>query len=260
MAENISDIKRSIEQKTTTNKYLQRSLVFLGIASAIVGAWSNMVSTDKDDLQKLEDDRKDTELSNVAASNRKIEAEAAKDRLTAEQLRESNLKLQQIVEEERTARLNLEKQISPRRLTGAAKGKLISVLRKHPAGVIKFQCSTAPEVLDFTRDIVLAFQEAGWTVNTDGVGAVFVGSTPLRGFAMGIQRGTESVADLVSNALSAAGILLYALPVNYMDGAGNEIPVLAVGDKMAFETTTPGKLIMNDPVSKGNIGKPPAGK
>jgi hypothetical protein len=66
-------------------------------------------------------------------------------------------------ESERLARVELQKQLEPRRLTGAQKEKLRSLLSADPQGITFGWCANgSDDCPDFVNDIGDAFNKAGW--------------------------------------------------------------------------------------------------
>jgi hypothetical protein len=72
------------------------------------------------------------------------------------------IELGRLAESEHRARLRLEEQIAPRRLTATQKAQLVQLLKEEPAAVIIVSRFMDPEASDFASDFESALQEADW--------------------------------------------------------------------------------------------------
>lgn len=105
-------------------------------------------------------------------------------------------------EKERLARLRLESQLAPRRLSGAQRAKLVELLASDPGSVTIVSPMADGEAKDFADDFDTALIEAGWqTVR------IVNRITTNRGVSVGTVAGTEMErAKRLSNALTAIGV------------------------------------------------------
>jgi hypothetical protein len=140
------------------------------------------------------------EAQSTAAAAEAHIGDAKKEAALAEQhAAEAN----RTAERERLARVRLEQQLAPRRLTAVQRAKLVDSLGGFTGGATIVSPILDPEATDFGDDLDVALRAAGWetlrvrnflTVKTGVSVGSFTGSRPLPG----IKR--------LHEALSAAGI------------------------------------------------------
>jgi hypothetical protein len=108
-------------------------------------------------------------------------------------------------ESERLARVQLQKELQPRRLTNAQKEKLTSLLRDKPNPIFILTMGDDTETADLANDIGDALNKAGWKTFF----------TARFSFEHGIEVGTSRESDMsalmpaikeVEDALSAVGL------------------------------------------------------
>lgn len=136
----------------------------------------------------------------------------AKDRQLVSDLKEKDTKIADAMksaaeanekaEREKLARLKLEKELAPRRLTGEQKTKLVKLLEKNPGEIAIVSAVVDGESSDFADDFDSAFKLARWkTVR------IANRITLNRGVSVGTVTGTRSTdAERVSNALEVISI------------------------------------------------------
>jgi hypothetical protein len=112
----------------------------------------------------------------------------------------------QEAESERLARVKLQKELEPRRLTGAQKEKLRSLLSADPQQIMFGWCMTgSDDCQDFVNDIGDAFNKAGWKT-------WFGASTQnQRGIRVGLMKGSDDKlathwVPKIRNALAEVGL------------------------------------------------------
>lgn len=145
-----------------------------------------------------------------------LEKEAAEARLEQEKIARSNLEMQQVIEKERSARLELErdvgeikpqvKNLMPMRLAEEARYKMWNILSKTPgrAAILHDMGSAATRLLaDDLRRVVVS---SGWQASHGSVAGL--GGEPAKtGLIVRVNKGDASPAQKAFvEALSAAGI------------------------------------------------------
>jgi molecular chaperone DnaK (HSP70) len=131
--------------------------------------------------------------------------------LQTEKFKQENIKLSTKYEEERTARLKIEAELAPRRLSGEQE----KVIQPYLLGLANkqitlFVVTGNPEVADFAADLERVFSASGLTV-TVSHGITFGGGQE-RGLIMSIGNRRVRDADLVATALRTAKVVSEPIP------------------------------------------------
>ena len=95
-----------------------------------------------------------------------LEKDAAQARLEQEKLRQSNVRLEASVEQERVARLQLQQQVAWRNLSVFQYDAIVKTLSRTPLRVDVVSISSDPESHAYARQIVQALRDAGCSVIT----------------------------------------------------------------------------------------------
>lgn len=130
------------------------ALGFFSAVSASVAYWASSVRE-----QYAERRISDNELLTARANT-----DAAEARQKTAVIESENLRLQAKLEEERIARLKLERQIAPRRLSSANKTELVVILKKFAGQKIRLIAPQSDEAKEYAIDFVDVFKEAGWRI------------------------------------------------------------------------------------------------
>lgn len=98
------------------------------------------------------------------------------------------------------------KAISPRRLSDDQKTRLASALRRLPGNIEIAQDMAAPDARPFAGDLIVAFQSAGWQVQTPAV--LGPGNPPPHGIGLIVSDPSSLTAHqaLIVEGLNAAGV------------------------------------------------------
>jgi hypothetical protein len=146
-------------------------------------------------------------------------------------------------ESERLARVELQRELAPRRLTGVQKEKLTALLSADPQQIMFGWCMTgADDCKDFVNDIGDAFNRAGWKT-------WFAASTQnKRGIRVGFMKGSDEKlaahwVPKIRNALAKVGLSSEETWFDPNDrtlvgGFEKNVLYLIVGQKPAIKTTT----------------------
>lgn len=118
-----------------------------------------------------------------------------------EVLKRENLKLQSQVEQERTARLIIEKKMAWRRITLEQHDEFVSVLKAHRGSVVGLEQLGEQEARTFADDLIKVLSDSGWNVVKSFSGMV---SPPPYGLIC--------IVDDSTPAGKALGALLKTLP------------------------------------------------
>jgi hypothetical protein len=162
-------------------------LIVLGIAGegvyeGLVSKYDGALSTLNDTL--IAETQKETALALAQAVHAETTARgfdvqiSTALQITAEAKKEA--------ESERLARVKLQKELEPRRLTVAQKEKLVSLLRDRPEPIAIMWAMDGTEAVDFANDIGDALNKAGWKT-TFGVRTTFE-----HGIEVGTMQGSDS--------------------------------------------------------------------
>lgn len=114
-------------------------------------------------------------------------------------------------EQERIARLKIESQIAPRRISGAQEEAMKKLLKLGDPRISLFVTTGNPEVADFASDLERVFKNAGLTV-TVSHGVIFGGT--VRGITATVAQNRITDIEIVANALRAAGLIKEPLEVS----------------------------------------------
>jgi len=136
----------------------------------------------------------------------------AKDQKLALDLRDKDLKISEAsleaasatekAEKERLARLELEKQVAPRRLTGTQKTTMADLLKGNSAAIVVVSAIVDAESSDLADDFDTAFKESHWQTLR-----IKNRITEDRGVSLGTVGGINTIfVKRVSDALTAIGV------------------------------------------------------
>lgn len=208
-----------------------------GIASErAASAFERATQTEREASQENERAAKALE----AAEKARTEAEGFQ--LKIAQANERAAEANRTAESERLARLQLEKELQPRRLTGNQKEKLRSLVSGDPQQIMFGWCLTgSDDCQDLVNDIGDAFNKAGWKT-------VFGSSTRnRRGIQVGFVKGSDERlaahwVAIIRNAISEVGL---ASEQTWFDpddrtlvgGFQKNVLYVIVGQKPAIKTT-----------------------
>jgi hypothetical protein len=168
------------------------------------------------------------ELARKDAEGLELQISQAKERAAAaeQHAAEANEK----TEEEHTARLKLEAQLAPRRVSSEQEAMMKARLRGFKKYQITlFAIAGNPETSDFAADLESVFKAAGFTVeNTPGM--LFGGTA--RGLFASVGTNRVEDAKLLAQALFDAGLITTPLPaeVNNATDAADKL-LLRIGPK-----------------------------
>lgn len=180
----------------------------------------------------------------------KARAEASAADLKAEELRKQNLDLQLLVERERTARLELEKQVQDtasvaktasaqaalvdaetqsRKLTSQQKAAMIVELKKAAGSTLFIRATNStPESEAFANEIRKVFIDAGWKSDPVFLNMI-VGTGVPPGLVVTAHDPEDVAASSTQKALTGSGVdVRYELNPN---GVGAKQVVIVVGQK-----------------------------
>jgi hypothetical protein len=121
-----------------------------GKAEQKAGEANDRASVNEKEAERLRKDAEGFKLDIARANERAATA--------GRQAAEAN----QVAESERLARVNLQKELQPRRLTTAQKEKVTSLLRDKPLPIGIMWAMDGTEAADFADDIGDALNKAGW--------------------------------------------------------------------------------------------------
>lgn len=141
----------------------------------------------------------------VAALFGQIAAGRIVNRRQAEKILElerGNIDAGRQLETERRERLELEKAVSHRRLTGTQKESLSRLLTASPGKVVIVSLTLDIESSDFADDFDAALRGAGWTTERKKTGL-----SAEYGVSIGMREGTNlEIAKRLSDALTSIGV------------------------------------------------------
>ena len=186
----------------------------------------------------------DAQIAESKAKAKSAEATAKQFEATIAEAKRDAADSKQEAESERLARVQLQKELEPRRLTGKQKEQLRALLSDDPQQIMFGWCMNgSDDCQDFVNDIGEAFNKAGWKT-------LFSPSTQnKRGIYLGFAKGSDErlVAHWVPklrNALSAVGL---SSEQKWFDpsertlsalGFEKNVLYLIVGQKPAIKTPT----------------------
>lgn len=163
------------------------------------GAYERAAQTEREASQENERAAKALEAAEVARKN----AEGFQFQIA--QANERAAEANRTAESERLARVQLQKELQPRRLTSAQKDKLTSLLRGKPKPIFILTMGDDTETADLANDIGDALNKAGWKTFF----------SVRFSFEHGIEVGTSRESDMsvlmpaieeLKGALSAVGL------------------------------------------------------
>ncbi len=192
-------IERLSQGMNRWNTAMIWALVFTALAAIAVVVTTSMALVRAKQLARAQ-----TELSQ------------AKDNQVALDLKEKDVKIAELIgeaEKEKLARVRLEDQVSPRRLTGEQKTELTKLLEKYPdtVGIVIVSTLLDTESSDFADDFDAAIGNAKWktmrfkdrlTQNTGISLGVFEGTPELDPWGRPITKLKQRIGD----ALKAIGV------------------------------------------------------
>lgn len=137
----------------------------------------------------------------------RAKSDAAEARALTASIESENLKLKSRVEEERTARLQIEERISPRRLKSEQKSKLISDLEPFRGQKIRVLSPHNTEGNEYAIDFIDVFRRSGWVIVESGTstGVAFIEyDVEPRGIQLEVAPSDPPVVQAAALALSKA--------------------------------------------------------
>ena len=189
----------------TLSSWANIAVVALGVAAAIAGVFalyfSSKANASKDaELLRFQNDSK---IALASAEARAAEANrmAADAGEGTEKIRQENLKLSLRVEEERKARLEIERALGPRQLLPSERTALLSLLRGIPAPrEVTITNLNLPEPEQFADALAAIFREAGWNVERAAgvfsnapIGLLVITNSTTNQTGVGIQRAFAAI-------------------------------------------------------------------
>lgn len=134
-------------------------------------------------MGSIRDQYSDQRVSDNEAKTATAVAESAKANQRAQELHESNAKLEIELEKERIERLRLEKALAPRRISSEEKRVLLVILQKLPQQITKITCiMNDPESHVLALDFAKVFNDANWSETDRCDQSVY--STPQMGVSI----------------------------------------------------------------------------
>jgi hypothetical protein len=167
----------------------------------------------KGDLLRTVDREREERISQAQATaelarteQKRLELGVAQAHVEQEELRKQNLELQSRVEQERTARLQIEERMRPRRLSPQQRQAIRTALPPMPRGIhlMIFAILGEPETLQYAQDFIDVLRARGWEVNGPNQGA-FAPTTPV-GLIIQVRMATNSLAAILQNVARMVGI------------------------------------------------------
>jgi len=153
-----------------------------------------------------------TELAQQQERAAKAEADAAEAKTSAANAEVRAAETSRKADEERIARLKIEAQLAPRRVSGEQETIMKPGLGKFKIPNISLFVMTGnPEVADFASDLERLFKNAGLAVDVTP-GIAFGGNA--RGLSAAVGQNRVGDARLLAEALKAGGIISEPLPVH----------------------------------------------
>lgn len=193
--------------------------ISLGFFSAIFASVSYWASSVRE--QYAEKRISDNELLTARANT-----DAAEARQKTALIESDNLRLQAKLEEERTARLLLEKQITPRRLSSANKKELFEKLKQFAGQRVRVIAPQSDESTEYALDFVEVFEKAGWqlidSINSTRVSLVQYDRNPA-----GLHVTTVSLSVAATNLHKAGEALVASLQSQQLAVAARSSSVAA---------------------------------
>lgn len=138
---------------------------------------------------------------------KRLEVDVERSRAEQEKVRQENLKLSIRFEAERTARLQLEERLSPRKLMEAQRLAIDRVLRSAPKQKVRIMTiMNSVEAGQYAESFKLVLENAGWTV--DGINQGMFSPTVPIGIWILVKdaRAVPLAADILAKAFHDAGI------------------------------------------------------
>ena len=175
--------------------------------------------------QKAEEARENAEIATQKAeaihakaeearqNSLRAEAEAREAVVDKEKILHDNLALQKQVEDERTARVQIEARLAPRNLTKVAQNQMIEQLRRlHPEDIDFVSWAGNSEAQNLLGQIAYAFQNVGWKTYF---------FTPMGGSGQGVaieyeirDKEAKGIVDILAAALANSGIQITSVDSN----------------------------------------------
>ena len=178
----------------------------------------------------------DERITANEALTAQAKAEAAQAQKLTASIETENLRLLTRLEEERAARLVLEKSIVPRRLTSDQKDYLSNSLRQFSGQLVRVISPQNTEGNDYALDFIEVFTRAGWRVLNSGtsMGVTFIGyDIEPRGIQLAVSDDAPGGAKIRSAAKLFVEILheqgLRTNQTTSRPFVGDEIDVLEFG-------------------------------
>jgi hypothetical protein len=137
-------------------------VVLYGISTYVANYKNGQLRAAQSALSRAKEEQLTQALKEKEEQIAVAQAQAARANESAAENEQKIIELGRLAESEHRARLRLEEQIAPRRLTATQKAQLVQLLKEEPAAVIIVSRFMDPEASDFASDFESALQEADW--------------------------------------------------------------------------------------------------